>query len=329
LAESGRAKILAVLWVALLLSAAGIDLLSGIRLADRPLSTELPEPLFPLEPVGEPVPVIVAAGDVSCVPGESTIGRCHASRTADLIEQINPDQVLVLGDTQYEQGELENFLNAYEQTWGRFKRITRPAVGNHEYATKGARGYFDYFNGIGRYDGAAGKRDEGYYSFNLGAWHLIALNSECGQVACGPASRQLQWLERDLSGYAGSCVLAYWHHPRFSSGHHGNADSYKDFWQTLFESGADVILVGHDHIYERLAPLNPQGQIDARRGIRQFTVGTGGRSLHGLNQVLPSSQFVDNDNYGVLKMELLPDRYKWQFIDESGEVLDSGEALCH
>jgi acid phosphatase type 7 len=329
LAILSHSRFKAWLWSTLLLAAAAIDLTTGVRLSERPPTGVLPVAIAPVEGLPSPGPVVVAAGDISCRPGEVAPGECHMDRTANLVEQIAPARVLVPGDVQYEKGEYQNFMASYHLTWGRFKAITRPVPGNHEYETRNAAGYFDYFNGPGQYDGPAGKRDQGYYSFNVGTWHVIALNSNCEQVGCGAASRQLQWLERDLSGYTGSCVLAYWHQPRFSSGQHGSNAAYDPFWWVLYSSGADVVLGGHDHIYERFAPQTPEGTFDPERGIRQFIIGTGGKSLLGFSSILPNSEFRSSDAYGVLRLVLLPNSYQWQFIDQAGQVLDSGEDKCH
>ena len=229
------------------------------------------------------------------------------------------DAVLTLGDNQYENGELANFQQAYDASWGRVKAITRPTPGNHEYQTAGASGYFSYFGT------AAGSAGKGYYSYDLGAWHLIALNSEI-DVSAGSA--QDQWLRSDLAAHSNTCTLAYWHHPRFSSGiEHGNDPSLDPLWQALYSAGADVVLNGHDHDYERFAPQNPAGQADGN-GIREFVVGTGGKNVKGFGTIRANSQ-MRGSTFGVLKLTLHATGYDWNFTAEAGKTFtDSGSSSC-
>jgi hypothetical protein len=234
------------------------------------------------------------------------------------------DAVLLLGDIQYEDGAYPKFAQSYHPTWGRVKSLTRPAPGNHDYGRSGAAGYFDYFGA------AAGRRSRGYYSFDLGRWHVVALNSNCAQVGgCGRNSPQTRWLRNDLAAHPSVCTLAYWHHPRFSSGPHGSDARYKAIWQTLYTANADLVLVGHDHGYERFAPQNASGELDARRGIREFVVGTGGKSLYGFPNARPNSQ-VRFSTFGVLKLRLRPSGYDWQFIAVAdSNFTDAGSGACH
>src|SRR5581483_6223433 len=213
----------------------------------------------------------------------------------------------------------------YAPTWGRFKARTRPAVGNHEYVTPGAAGYFAYFGA------AAGDPATGYYSYDLGAWHVIVLNGNCGEVGgCGAGSAQQQWLAADLAAHPVVCTLAYWHQPRFSSGPHASDGAYRPFWQTLYDAGADVVLNGHDHIYERFLPQTPGGLLDTARGLRQFTVGTGGASQYGIAFPLATSEVRNGQVYGVLKLTLHPRGYDWEFVPVAGESFtDSGSDHCH
>jgi Calcineurin-like phosphoesterase len=235
------------------------------------------------------------------------------------------DAVLGLGDAHYRCGDLDAFKASYDRTWGRLKQITYPVAGNHEYDTRGATGYFDYFGE------RAGPRGEGYYSFDLGTWHLIALNSECGQVGgCDAGSPQGRWLKADLEAHRTSCTLAFWHRPMFSSGPHGNDQSYRAFWHLLYEAGVDVILNAHDHIYERFAPQTPAGVLDRSRGIRQFTVGTGGGSHYMIVSAQPNSEVRDNTAYGILRMTLRAASYDWVFMPAPpGTFTDSGSGACH
>lgn len=282
--------------------------------------------------VAQSDPVIAAAGDIACDPlhedfndGAGRPGVCRAQATADLLARVNPAAVLALGDIQYDDGDLLKFKDSYDRSWGRFKTITRPAVGNHEYLTRGARGYFAYFGHL------AGDPLKGYYSYNVGTWHLIALNSNCVFVGgCGEGSPQEQWLRADLAAHAGSCTLAYWHHPKFSSGLHGNHPAYRAFWQALYRAGADVVLVGHDHSYERFAPQNSDGGADPTRGIREFVVGTGGRSVYWFRTVQPNSEVRKAGTYGILVLTLHPREYEWEFIPEPGkDFTDTGRDSCH
>ena len=277
-------------------------------------------------------PVIAAAGDIACSPdiaafndGRGTRGACRQLATSNLIVDGAYAAILPLGDIQYDDGELRNFRRAYGPSWGRLNQITYPVPGNHEYGTPRAAGYFAYFGP------RAGSPAQGYYSFDVGAWHLIALNSNCGAVGgCGAASPQVRWLRADLAAQPRACTLAYWHHPRFSSGLHGDDETYDAFWRALYEAGADVVLVAHDHSYERFAPQDPAGRADPARGIRQFVVGTGGRSLYPFRNIRANSEIRNNSTYGVLALTLHPEGYDWRFIPEAGKTFtDSGSGSCH
>lgn len=290
--------------------------------------------------------MIAAAGDIACDPegasfnnGDGEPTRCRQRYTSDLlVGDSDLDAVLALGDTQYEEGTLEQHLGSYDPSWGRVKSITRPVIGNHDYrdpAGPGA-GYWDYFNGVGVATGPAGDRGKGWYSFDVGGWHLIALNSMCDQITggCGPGSEQEQWLRADLAANAdAACTLAYLHHPLFNSGPEG---SYADtpwnttaLWQALYDAGADLVLTAHSHAYERFAPQNPQGNADARFGLREFIVGTGGQSLGNNGPTQPNSELRDNTQFGVIKLALHPNSYDWSFVRDDGQVTDSGSGACH
>lgn len=280
--------------------------------------------------------VIVAAGDISCDPasshfnqGKGTANRCRMLATSEVAISLKPAAVLLLGDTQYEKGELAAFEKSWAHNWGRkeLREISYPAVGNHEYKTKGASGYFDYFGS------RAGERDKGYYSFNLGTWHLVALNSAghngCRPVPCAEGSQQVKWLQKDLEQNDSACTLAFWHRPLFTSGLHSNARDLRPFWTHLYENRADVILNGHSHQYERYSRQRPDGQPDPERGIMQFVVGTGGKNLKGFVRKQRNSEVRNSSSYGVLRMELREKSYAWEFISDGGNVLDSGSAECH
>jgi hypothetical protein len=267
-------------------------------------------------------PVLVGAGDIgSC---ENT-GVQMTARLLPSLLGIN-GTVATFGDSAYPKGTATDFAECYDPFWGQFKARTRPSPGNHEYETPGASGYFDYFGA------AAGDPAKGYYSYDLGSWHVISLNSNCSSVAggCAVGSPQEQWLKEDLAANANACTLAYWHHPRFSSGVNGDQPSVAPFWDNLYEAGADVVLNGHDHDYERFAPQNPSGQSDPARGIREFVVGTGGAELRNFGTIEPNSEVRVEQKNGVLKMTLHPEGYDWQFVTApDGSIADTGSASCH
>jgi Bacterial Ig domain/Calcineurin-like phosphoesterase len=256
-------------------------------------------------------PTIAAAGDIA---GSGTGDEA----TALILDRLAPDGVLTLGDNAYSSGTPWEFTTYYEPTWGRHKAKTHPAPGNHDYLTAGASGYFGYF-GV-----AAGDPSKGYYSFDLGQWHLIALNSE---IEHGDGSAQLEWLKSDLAAHPATCTLAYWHKPRFSDG--ADNATLAPFWSVLYGARADVVLSGHEHNYQRLSPLNPEGAVDTGRGIRTFIVGTGGRGLYALVDD-PVRQAGNATTHGVLEMTLHPQSYDWRFVAEAGKTYsDSGTATCN
>jgi calcineurin-like phosphoesterase family protein len=273
-------------------------------------------------------PVIFAAGDIACKPGDSaTSTKCHERKTADIISSGGAARVLALGDLQYDSASLSNLRGSYDKSWGRFKSITSPSLGNHEGS---GTGYFDYFYGSGVNNGPYGQRGKGYYSFNVGAWRLIALNSNCSRVACGSGSAQESWLRADLAANPKKCTLAYWHHPRFSSGHDGDGTFMQDIWKDLFNANADLVLVGHSHNYERFAPMNAGGGLDRSRGIREFVVGTGGAFPTGISSAKPNSEVRQNNTFGVLKLTLHASSYDFKFVPEAGRTFtDSGTGACH
>jgi acid phosphatase type 7 len=263
--------------------------------------------------------VLIGAGDIADCTNLS-----GAEATAKLLE-ANPGTVMALGDLAYPNGTAENF-KCYGQTWGRVKDRTRPAVGNHEFHSHGATYYFQYFGA------AAGDPMTGYYSYELGSWHIVVLNSECDQVGgCQAGSAEEKWLRADLAAHPAACTLAYFHKPRFSSGlNHGDDPEITAFWQALYDNNAELVLNGHDHDYERFAPQDPNGKLDAKHGIREFVVGTGGKSHREFGFTRPNSEVRNNDAYGVLKLTLKPGGYDWQFLPEAGKSFtDSGSGSCH
>ncbi|MFL5909820.1 MAG: metallophosphoesterase family protein, partial [Gaiellaceae bacterium] len=286
----------------------------------------------------QPDPTLAAAGDIAC-GADSTSASCKAGATSDLILGLNPTAVLPLGDVQYEKGQYDNFLHFYDPTWGRLRAITHPAVGNHEYGTPNASGYFDYFDGVGRPTGQAGDRGKGYYAFDLGAWRLYALNSNCTRPeapGCGEGSAQLNWLKADLAAHPRRCSLAFMHHPMFTSDTRefdtpAFRDKLRPLWQAFYDHGGDVVLVGHSHFYERYAPQDPQGNPDPTHGIRQFIVGTGGRNVYEPGTPLErNSEVHDGKTFGVIDMTLHGSGYDWRFVPVPGKTFtDAGSQACH
>jgi hypothetical protein len=269
--------------------------------------------------------VLAAAGDIA----KMGAGK---EATAKLLDAIDPDVVAALGDLAYDEGTLEQFMALYDPTWGRHKAKTRPTPGNHEFLTPGAAGYFDYFNGVGTATGPAGERGKGYYAYDLGAWRLYVLNSNCTPAGgCGPTSPQTRSLRDDLAANPRRCVAAYWHNPRFTAGQYADDDDYVPFWQTLYDAGAELVLVASDHLYQRYAPMHADGTVDRARGIREFVVGSGGADHSDLSPRPDGRREAANDDtFGVIKLTLHPDRYDWQFLPEAGkEYADSGSTACH
>jgi hypothetical protein len=258
--------------------------------------------------------VLVGAGDIAACSDDND------EATARLLDDIS-GTIFTTGDNVYPDGTADEFANCYGPSWGRHKERTRPSAGNHDYHTEDAVGYFDYFGSL------AGQPGMGYYSYNRGAWHIIVLNSN---IAVEAGSPQEQWLRADLATYAVDCTLAYWHHSRFTSGSvHGSNVDMQPLWQALYDFGADVVLGGHEHNYERFAPQDPQGNPDPSKGIRQFVIGTGGSSLYAFGDTIANSEVRSNDTHGVLKLILLPTSYSWEFIPVAGKTFtDAGNAPC-
>jgi hypothetical protein len=265
---------------------------------------------YSLSASGRPAPepeVLLAVGD---------IGSCdsQADEAVAALAKSLPGTIALLGDTVYEQGSSDEFARCFDRAWGPMRPRSRPAVGNHEYLTPNASGYFAYFGD------AAGKAQQGWYSYKLGAWHVVVLNSNCTLVDCGPHSPQVRWLREDLAGNPSACLLAYWHHPRWSSGRHGSTADVDLFWSELAAAGADVVLSGHDHTYERI-------RMD---GVREFVVGTGGRSLYPFEKApLPGTEARTDASYGLLWLALGEGRYDWQYLalGRSG-FSDAGSGSC-
>jgi acid phosphatase type 7 len=281
-------------------------------------------------------PTVVAAGNIACSTtspyfkaGAGTATRCHQNVTAGLLPP-SATAVLALGDNQYCCGTLAQFQTSYAPSWGRVKQITHPVPGPREYRTPDAAGYFDYFNGADASAGPAGRRGLGYYSFDLGSWHLIGLNANCKNVSCAAGSDQEKWLRADLAAHPSACTLAFSSLPRFSSGKPGGSLSVKPLWSALYQAGAEVVVSAHSPHYERFAPQAPSGRLDPAFGMRQFVVGTGGYQLGPLAAPKAHTEVRQNSTFGVLELTLGPAGYAWRFIGEPGSTFsDTGSGLCH
>jgi hypothetical protein len=257
---------------------------------------------------------LVAAGDIAGCWWRSD------EATAKLLDHIG-GVVAPLGDAVYQDGSTGQFARCYAPNWGRHKARTRPAIGNHDYRTEHGTPYYDYFGA------AAGPRGKGWYSYELEGWHVVVLNTE---TDIGAASEQLAWLRDDLRTHPTRCSLAYMHRPRFSSGKHGDSDQVKDAFRALFDGGVEVVLSGHDHVYERFAPQDPDGRADPARGVRQFVVGTGGAPFYSFRDTIhPNSQVHQNHVHGVLRLVFHPDGYDWEFVGVGEGFSDKGHGSCH
>ncbi|MET8320594.1 DNRLRE domain-containing protein [Micromonospora sp. NPDC005189] len=259
-------------------------------------------------------PVFVGAGDIA----DSGSGD---SATATLLDSI-PGTVFTTGDNVYDSGTASQFTSYYEPTWGRHKTRTRPSPGNHDYNTSGATGYYNYFGT------SAGPSGRGYYSFDLGNWHIVSLNSN---ISMSAGSTQEQWLRTDLAASSKPCTLAYWHHPLFtSSSNHAPSTSTRPLYQALYDNNADVVVWGHNHVYERFGPMNPAGGADSSRGMRSFVAGMGGAGHYSFGTIQPNSEARNSSAWGVLKFTLHSGTYDWQFVPVAGQTYsDSGTGSCH
>ncbi len=266
-----------------------------------------------------PSVVLIGAGDIASCPGSGP-GATNA------LLQANPSAtVFAAGDDAYPDGSLANYQSCYDPTWGQEKARTRPTTGNHDYNTAGAAGYWQY------YGAAAGDSGKYYYSYDLGTWHIVVVNSNDTYVPTESGSPQDAWLQADLKASAKQCTLAYWHHPRFSSGTtHGSAGWMQQVWQDLYAAGAEIVVSGHEHNYERFAPQNDKGSYDAARGVREFVVGTGGATLYDKQAPIANSQAFNGTTWGVLKLTLYTASYTWEFVPVAGGTFtDVGSGSCH
>lgn len=297
-----------------------------------PTSTPTPTVIPTFTPTPTPPgsdPTVMAAGDIICDSLTTTSSGCQQMAASQVAVNQNPSAVLILGDLCHTPSA-NCFNNYYAPSWGRLFSISHPTTGNHEYLVAGAVYYFDYWNGVGNANGPAGNRSQGYYSFDIGTWHVIALNSQCSQAGgCNNGSAQYTWLTQDLQSHSNKCTLVYYHIPVFSSGGRAN-NNMKQIYTLLYNNNVDVVLDGHDHIYERFAPQNPSGQLDTARGIREFIVGTGGANHTSIATVQPNSEVRNTDTFGALKLTLHSNSYDWQFMPVVGKTFtDTGTTLCH
>ena len=290
--------------------------------------------------------ILAGAGDIArCYDGENPLASwppetSAAESTATLLDGI-PGTVFAAGDNAYEFGSPTDYATCYAPTWGRHRERTRPALGNHEYLTPGAAGYFAYFGG-------RGAPPLGYYSYELGSWHVVVLNSTpqwalcqpqeglnppssaADGRACPPDAAQQAWLAADLAAHPNRCTLAYFHHPRFSSGLHGNQYEMQEFWDILYAGGVDLVISGHDHDYERFAPQDPEGNLDTRRGIREIVVGTGGAEFYSFATIQPNSEARGEHTHGVIAVALGSNGYAWAYVPTTpGGFTDAGRDHCH
>ncbi|NPV86120.1 MAG: alkaline phosphatase [Anaerolineae bacterium] len=281
-----------------------------------PTATLSPTPVI----TSTPTPALLAgAGDISIC------GHDGDEQTAQLLANFPTAIIFTSGDNSNEDGTLLQYQKCFAPSWGKFLDRLRPSPGNHDLKDGNDMGYYAFFGG------AAGESGKGYYSFDLGAWHIIALNSNCDWAGgCGINSPQLAWLQSDLEAHPTACTLAYWHHPRWSSGFAGNDGRLAPIWRTLYDHGVEIVVNGHEHHYERFAPQDAEGNPDPQKGIRQFVVGTGGAYLVGFSQPQPNSEIRDSSSFGIILFSLHPQSYTWEFIPaEGGTFRDQGAGDCH
>ncbi len=329
-----RARLAGLIGAALVvLSVAGLltgGFILGQRLAQRSVAIgETGASVAPSEPATSPAaPAPTASGPSVRLIGAGDIADCgsnHDEQTAAIVAGL-PGIVFTAGDNAYPTGSAADLRKCYGPSWGQFKDRTHPTIGNHDIRSDDGAPYFDYFGA------AAGTPLDGWYSYEAGTWHVVVLNSNCLEgVDCGEGSRQLSWLRADLAAHPTACTLAIWHHPRFSSGAHGSEPAVDPFWSVLYDAGADVIVNGHDHDYERFAPQTPDGQLDPQRGIREFVVGTGGAERRMFRAPpVANSEVRDARSNGVIVLDLDPGGYRWQFLSTASRAFgDAGSGTCH
>lgn len=277
--------------------------------------------------------VLIGTGDIASCSSqgdEQTAAIVDSIIRADSVAKVET-AVFTTGDNAYPSGSMEDYINCFKPSWGdstkRIMKVIHPSPGNHEHLTSGAAPYYNYFGK------AAGDSKKGYYSFNLGEWHIVMLNSEMVVNTLFPDTDRLEqntWLLADLKANTKKCTVAIFHHPRFSSGWHGSDPHLAGIWAALYDVGADLILNGHDHHYERFKPMNPAGQVDTLKGMTEIVIGTGGGELRGLrNPIVPNSAYTVQGHFGVLKLTLGKEEWRSAFITTSGAVYDSSGGRCH
>ena len=314
----------------IVLSVAGLvagGFLLGQRFGGRFAAAPTAPGLAPGETAGPDAGSPPPDGLVATLIGAGDIAECATTdddRTADLVDSL-PGLVFTAGDNAYDVGSAGEFKKCYDPTWGRFKGRTHPAIGNHDVRTANGAPYFAYFGPV------AGTPLDGWYSFQAGSWHVVVLNSNCLEgTDCGEGSRQLSWLRADLAAHPAACTLAIWHHPRFSSGLHGSEAAVDPFWRALYAAGAELVINGHEHDYERFAPQDPDGLADPAKGIREIVVGTGGAELRPFKTAAANSEVRDARSHGVIVLELGPGSYHWQFLSTARRSFsDTGSGTCH
>jgi hypothetical protein len=291
-----------------------------------PTLTQSPSPTFTPTPTLTPTPtpaVLIGAGDIAYC-SDSYLGDDQTAQViAQLVERYPQAQLFTAGDNVQGEGLAWEYRDCFNPTWGQFLERIRPVPGNHDYMTDNGEPYYRYFGT------AAGQPGLGYYSYDLNGWHIVALNSNCNQIACGEGSVQANWLRQDLANNRQACTLMYWHDPRWSSGLAGNIPAANTFWRIANEYGVEVVVNGNDHDYERFAPMNAAGEASPD-GVREFVAGTGGAPEREWGKILPNSEVRNNDTWGVLVFSLVPGRYDWQFVPVAGgSFQDSGSGTCH
>ena len=322
---AGRRLLPIVLVAVVAFVAIGIVAGSGALRSSPPPASQAPVDIGSLASY-PPVPGATAGASVT-LTGAGDIASCERTddeATAALLEDL-PGFVFTAGDNAYEKGSADDFRNCYDPSWGAQRARTFPALGNHDVETPGAAGYYDYFGA------RAGDPRAGLYAVDVGTWRLIVLNSNCiVGVGCDADTDQGRWLAAELADHPADCTIAIWHHPRFSTGYHGPIPEVAPFWDALYDAGADIIVNGHDHDYERFAPMDPSGKADADRGIRQFVAGMGGAALRPFEGDDPNSEVRQAATYGVLRLDLHRGSYDWEFIPvEGGTFTDKGSGTCH
>jgi 3',5'-cyclic AMP phosphodiesterase CpdA len=283
--------------------------------------TDTPQPTVTPSPTPTPA-VVLGAGDIAICGVEDD--EATAALIRRQLEQYPNAAVIIPGDTVQGEGRAVEYRNCFDPSWGQFKDSIYPAPGNHDYLTDNGMHYYEYFGE------RAGEPGKGYYSFDLGAWHIVALNSNCGAIACGSESVQVQWLREDLAASDKQCTLLYWHHPRWGSGLEGSVGLTSSFFRAAYEYGAEVVVSGNDHDYERFAAQNGDATPEPDTGVRQFVVGTGGAMLRAWGTVQPNSEVRDNETHGVMQFKLYDGWYEWEFLPAAGgSFTDSGSDVCH